>query len=242
MRSIRVAVLLLALIGVTAAIMRIAHVDDLAQRLEPLRDATLQRLSIRDPHAAERLVLIREFDRSYAAHRAITLLHVLPGALILVLMLPQFSSRIRDRFPAFHRWSGRLTVLAGFGVAAAAFFFGIVRPFAGRLEAIATALFGGLFTLDLILGVVAARRRDFTTHRHWMIRAAALAFGIATIRLIMAVLDPLLTMRGVSAPAVFVASLWSGWIVMLLAAELWIRYSIPSALRSSFPPAIGGHQ
>jgi hypothetical protein len=226
--AIRVAAIVLALIGVTAAILRILYVDDLGVRSDPLRNISLERLAIVDPHLDERLAQMRRFDHSYAVSPKMALLHTAPGALLLVLMLLQFSSRIRGRFPAFHRWSGRVTILAGLAVAGAAFFFGVLRPFAGTMEGIAAILFGAIFVYSLVRGFLAARRRDFAVHREWMIRAAAIAFGIATIRLVMSVLDPLMTIYGFSAPAVFVASLWSGWIVMLLIAELWIRYSMPA--------------
>ncbi|MCU1230874.1 MAG: hypothetical protein JWO97_3758 [Acidobacteria bacterium] len=221
--AIRAVAVVLVVIGVLAAILRIVYLDDLAVRSDPVRNTSLRRLSIVDPHAGERLAQMRRFDGSYAVSPKMTLLHVAPGALLLVLMLMQFSSRIRRRFPSFHRWSGRVTVIAGLAITIAALFFAIGRPFAGVLEAIAAFLFGGLFVVSLLLGFLAARRRDFAVHREWMIRASSVAFGISSVRLTMSVLDPLMTMAGFSAPAVFDASLWSGWIVMLLVAELWIR-------------------
>jgi hypothetical protein len=233
--AIRVAAIVLVLIGVTAAIARILYTDDLAVRADPLRNVTLQRLAIVDPHADEQLAHMRRFDRTYAMSPRMTLLHVAPGALLLVLMLLQFSSRIRSRFPSFHRWSGRVTILAGLAAVVAAFYFAVVRPFAGTAEASAAFLFGAIFVVSLVLGFLAARRRDFAAHREWMIRAAAIAFGISTVRLVMSVIDPLMTIFGASAPAVFAASLWSGWIAMIVIAELWIRCSrsLPASPMSS---------
>src|SRR5512134_2828891 len=75
------AVVLLVALGVAAAIARALFVDDLAARLEPSRRSILRSLAISDPLPLQRDEELARFDASYAAHRRMTLLHVLPGAL-----------------------------------------------------------------------------------------------------------------------------------------------------------------
>ena len=58
-----------------------------------------------------------------------------------------------------------------------------------------------------------------------MIRAFAVAVGIATVRVVGMVLDVALTPAGVGPADVFVLSLWTGWTVTLAGAEGWIRYT-----------------
>src|SRR6266567_2802854 len=47
-----------------------------------------------------------------AAHRALTLAHVLPGMLFMVLGPLQFVRRIRSSYPWLHRWTGRAFLIA----------------------------------------------------------------------------------------------------------------------------------
>ena len=56
----------------------------------------------------------------FAARPSLTLLHILPAALFIVLMPLQFVSRIRTRHVAWHRWSGRLLIVLGFVVGTSA--------------------------------------------------------------------------------------------------------------------------
>jgi len=86
-------------------------------------------------------------------------------------------------------------------------------------------VFGGLFLFAVYRGVRAIRRGQVARHREWMIRVFALAVAISTVRLVGAVLDVALTPLGVRPPAVFALSVWTGWILTLGIAELWIRHT-----------------
>lgn len=61
-------------------------------------------------------------NEGFAQHPTITSLHVVPGLLYLALAPLQFSPSIRGRFPAYHRWSGRLLAAIGLVIGAAALF------------------------------------------------------------------------------------------------------------------------
>ena len=76
-----------------------------------------------------------------------------PGALLLVLMPVQFSSRVRSRFITFHRWSGRLLLLTAFVAVPAGLFFGVGMPWGGAGEVIGVSLAGGLFPGGVERGV-----------------------------------------------------------------------------------------
>jgi len=229
--AIRIAAIVLALIGIVAAVARFVFPRDLATRLEPTRAAMLREMSVVDAKAAERPIEVRTFDRHFSAHLRTTLVHVGPGGVVLALMLLQFSRRFRDRYRAFHRWSGRVVVIGGLASGFAGLYFGTVKPFGGNAERIAALLFGGLFVVSLTRGFLLARQRNFDRHREWMIRAVAVAYGIATIRVFSTIIDPLTAPLGWGMDSVLVASLWSGWIVMVVFAELWIRATRQDALR-----------
>ena len=168
---------------------------------------------------------VMSFSGKYYEHRLATFLHVLPGALVLLLVPLQFSSRVRSRYISVHRWSGRLILLAVIPLAFSGFFFGAM-PFAGPLETLATVVFGGLFLLAAARAFVAIRQRDIGRHREWMIRMLAVAIGIETIRVVDLLLVGALEM---SARSAFAISIWLGWILTVGAAELWILNTRPSA-------------
>jgi uncharacterized membrane protein len=150
---------------------------------------------------------------------------VIPGGIFLTLALFQFSSNARRRYLPFHRWFGRALVLTAFAIGLTGLYFGLVVPYAGRSEAISIAIFGGLFLTAISRGFIAIRRGQVAQHREWMIRAFALALGIATVRIVGAIIDVTLTPAGIRPPVIFVLSVWVGWLLTLLAAELWLRHT-----------------
>jgi len=101
-------------------------------------------------------------------------------------------------------------------------FFGLLIPYAGAPEAFVIALFGGLFLLALVRAVRAIRRGDVARHREWMIRAYAVAIGIASTRVVGAALDIALSPAGVGPRPLFVLAIAAGWAATVGAAELWI--------------------
>jgi hypothetical protein len=81
-------------------------------------------------------------DAHFTDHRALTLAHVLPAMLFMLLGPLQFIKSLRAKHPAFHRWSGRvfLTSAAVIGVTGLTM---AVRPTIGGLdEKSAILLFG----------------------------------------------------------------------------------------------------
>jgi uncharacterized membrane protein len=223
------AIVLLVLIGVTAALGRGMFPSDLATRAEPFRQQLLDALHRDDPFALQRAAQLDLFDRRFAAHPVATLLHIVPGAIFLVLAPLQFLARVRDRHIRFHRWSGRLIVLAAWVSGVAGLYFGLFMPFGGRGEAIAIALFGGLLLTSVSIGLVSIRRGQVARHREWMIRAFAVAIAISTVRVVAAILDLALTPAGFGPQSVFVLSIWTGWAITVGAAELWIVRTRPRA-------------
>jgi hypothetical protein len=176
-----------------------------------------------DPHLIEHEAFIRNFDRPYAAHPTIARLHVGPGALFLIFALVQFSSRVRRRFPAFHRWSGRMLLLLSLFFLVTAFYFAFTSPGGGPGETAVGAIFGVLFIYCAARAFLAIRRGDVARHREWIIRACAIAFGISTVRIAASIIDPVFVSSSYSSAFLFVFSLISGWVISVASAEWWIR-------------------
>jgi uncharacterized membrane protein len=226
-RLVWIGVIVLVAIGVVAAIARGIFPADFGARLEPGREQLLDAFGRRDPLAMDRRAEIARFDRRFASHPAATLLHIVPGAVFLLLAPFQFSARIRRRHVTVHRWSGRLLLVAGTIGVISGLYFGLLMPYGGWGEGLAIALFGGLFLFALDRGYGAIRRRDVTRHREWMIRVFAIAIAISTVRIVAGVLDIWLTPFGFLPARLFVVSLWTGWLLTLGVAELWIRHMRP---------------
>jgi uncharacterized membrane protein len=212
-------------IGVAAAIGRTVFLPDFVTRAEPLRRQILDGLHREDPFAHERPAELDEVDRRFAAHPVVTLLHVIPGGLFLLLAPLQFVTRVRSRYPDVHRWSGRALLLLAGIVGCTGLYFGLAMPYGGRGEAIAIGVFGGLLLVAATTAFVAIRRRQVARHREWMLRVFAIAIAISTVRLIGAVADVVLTPAGWPPKEVFVFSIWTGWILTLGTAEVWIRHT-----------------
>ncbi len=228
----------LAALGVTSALARAFFIGDFGARIEPARESVLDALGRRVPLASQRPAETAAFDRRFGEHRLATLLHIVPGAAFLLLAPLQFSARIRRRHPVVHRRSGRaLLVVATIG-GVSGVYFGLLMPYGGWGEALAIALFGGLFLAAVAKGYLAIRARQIARHREWMIRVFALAVAISTVRIVAGLLDIALAPAGISPRTLFVISLWTGWITTIAAAEWWIRRTRSAApLHSESPLA-----
>lgn len=161
-----------------------------------------------------------DFEAKYEHNRSLILRHVVPGALILLLAPLQFAGGVRRRYPRYHRWAGRLILLAVWISGSAALAFGLLVPFGGTPERIVTAIFGSLFLYFPGRGWRAIREGRVDEHREWMIRMYSLALAVGLIRVI-GLLLVWLTPVGIREG--FNWSLWSGFVISLAAAEIWIR-------------------
>ena len=226
----------LTFLGVLSAGLRVADVVE-ARRAG---SAPLSTLSSRERWALDRSTAIiqvpegspryREieaafatFGRTYVVHARSAFLHIIPGALFLVLATMQFSARIRRRYPAAHRWNGRTLLTLAAAIGLSGIYLGLRAPFGGPGESVAAIVFGGFFLGSASRSYVAIRRGDVAAHREWMLRMYAVALGVAVIRLIGL---PWSALPG-RPQDLFVLALWSGWILTLGLAEWWIRHTRP---------------
>ena len=231
---VRVITVALCLVGVLGAVQRTV-IATLRQPRDASGFTPIERTNARimarvagivpgTPRHADLMAGMLEFERKYEGNRTLILLHVIPGGLILLFAPLQFSGRIRRRYTAYHRWAGRVLLVAVAISGIAAFAFGLFMPFGGWLESAAVMLFGTLFFYSGARAWVAIRRRDVATHREWMTRMFAVAVGIATTRVISIVLGALFTLTLREA---FVISLWAGFTSSVVAAEFIIYRARP---------------
>ena len=217
----------LVALGLVAVALRARSPDDAATQLEGLRQAILLFVYGAQETTPSRLVEIGEFDRRFREHPFPTLGHILAGGTFLLLIPLQLSQSIRTRFPAFHRWTGRVLIVLAFAAGVTALFFGLGMPFGGLAEAaIISAVILWLF-VSLGRAYVAIRRGDVERHREWMLRVVAACIGVSVVRVVGAMVDVTLTPNGVHASVAFVIALWVGWAATFVVTEWWIRRTRP---------------
>lgn len=216
-------VIVFVLVGVASAALRVTNPTDSGTRMEPLRQAVFATLHLTQQHADERAAELDRFDSRFAAHRGATLLHVVPGALVLLLAPLQFLTRGRSRYARLHRWSGWVVVALALVTALSALFFGLLMPYAGALESIPITLFSLVLLVALFRAVTAIRAGRVHAHREWMVRAFAVLVAISTVRFVAIPVDLFTTPLGMGPRAQFVLAVWMGWLTTLGVAEWWIR-------------------
>ncbi len=161
-------------------------------------------------------------DSGFARHEGLTLLHILLGAIYLVLASLQFVPSIRQKHLEFHRWSGRLLVVVGLVIGISALVMSFKMNIGGPNETAATTLFAIVFLVCLIKAYLFIRRKDVTRHREWMIRAYAVALGVATTRPIVGIF---FAFRRLTPHEFFGIAFWLGFTITVLVGELWIDYT-----------------
>ena len=155
----------------------------------------------------------------YLAHQVPLYLHV-TGAMLALATAPwQLSRTLRRRVPRVHRVLGRLF---GLGVLVGGVGGLLLAPtaFGGPVARAGFATLAAVWLATTVLGVSAARRRDLTTHRRWMVRAVALTFAAVTLRLYLAAwagLDAAGLAPGTFAQA-YAAIAWLAWLPNLAVA------------------------
>jgi len=162
------------------------------------------------------------WEAHYAQHRFLTLLHVVPGLLFMVLGPLQFVQRIRSRHIRLHRWSGRVFVASGLLIGVSALRMGFLMPIGGANETAATTFFAVLFLFALSKAFFHIRRREIARHREWMIRAFSIGLAVATMRPLVGLF---FFFSHLSVQEFFGITFWIAFTSHLLAAEAWINYT-----------------
>jgi hypothetical protein len=105
-------------------------------------------------------------------------LHFATGGVLLALGPLQLFQGLRARWPAFHRWAGRVYVAAALGAGVGGLVFIAVRGTVGGLPmSVGFALYGIAIVAAAAQAVRHARARRFDLHRAWAIRLSALVIG-----------------------------------------------------------------
>jgi uncharacterized membrane protein len=215
-RIVWAAVIFLALIGIAVAVRRSVVL------LQPVA------IRVRNNPAAS-------LDTAFANRRTLTLAHIFPAMLFMVLGPLQFVRGLRTKYPRVHRWSGRIFLVASAVVGATGLALAFGQTIGGVDEKAAITLFGTLFLIALARGLWHALRCEFARHREWMIRGYAIGLAVATIRPIMGAFFATALLRGhqPDPKEFFGTAFWIGFTLQTIAAEIWINYTRPIATQDA---------
>jgi uncharacterized membrane protein len=98
-------------------------------------------------------------------------MHVTSAAVIMLAGALQLIPQIRSRFPAFHRWNGRIYMLTAVALSTAGLYMTWIRGSVGDLsQHIGGSLGAVLIWLCAAMALRYALARDFKTHRRWALR------------------------------------------------------------------------
>lgn len=159
-------------------------------------------------------------DDVFASHAALTLAHIIP-ALLFVVVAPFIVFR---RLQPIHAVE-RVFYLLGAIVGLTAYAMSLYSSVGGWIERSAILLFDTLFLFSLIRAYLYHRQRDPQLERLWQLRSVAVLLGIATARPVMGVFFATARLTHLVPAQFFGIAMWIGFSVNALVFELWIRYA-----------------
>jgi len=157
-----------------------------------------------------------EMRASFENHPVGISTHIYAAALALLLGPFQFSSRLRSRWPALHRWTGRVYLGVAVLVGGLAGLYMSQFAFGGVMSKLGFAFLAIAWLFTGLRAYLSARARDFTAHRRWMIRNYSLSFAAVTLRLYLA---PVFIFQ-IPFELAYPVIAWVCWVPNLLVGQL----------------------
>ena len=148
-------------------------------------------------------------------------LHIVAGIFFNLLGPFQFAPVLRQRWPRWHRLSGRVWIIAGVLVGLSGLWMNQFFPAYGgflKYSGIALSSIGVIGSLGIALRAIL--NRDVPRHRVWMMRGFAIGLGPATQRLFIL---PVFFIHGSVSDLMIGLVIWFGLVLNLIVVE-WILY------------------
>lgn len=165
-----------------------------------------------------------DVDR-FAGLSLVLVAHIVGASVYCILGAFQFPARFRGKHRGWHRVAGRVLVGAGLIAALAGLWLAFAAgpvPSDGVLLRGIRLVVGSLMVFSIVAGFTFALRRDFRSHRAWMIRGYAIGQGAGTQAIVSA---PWTIFFGSAHGVTRALLLAAGWAINLAVAELIIRRS-----------------
>lgn len=156
-------------------------------------------------------------DDAFASHAALTLAHILP-ALLFVLLSPFV---VFARF-AHLQWPERIVLPLGVVVGLTAYAMS-AYAIGGWTERSAVFFFDSLFLFSLLRAWWHRQRGEAVLKRRWLLRSIAILLGIATTRPVMGVFFATSPATHLVPSQFFGIAFWIGFSINTLVFEFWLR-------------------
>jgi hypothetical protein len=169
-------------------------------------------------------------DQAFAAHAGLTLAHIVPA--ILFVLLAPFA--VFSRFARL-RWPERIVFPLGAIVGLTAYAMASYSV-GGWTERSGIYLFDTLFLYSLARAFQHRQRGEVELKRRWLLRSIAILLGIGTARPVMGVFFATSRLTHLTPSQFFGIAMWAGFSINLLVFELWIRSADRRSLRAGTAP------
>ena len=173
------------------------------------------------PPVVQRAPELAALDTAFASRNVLTLFHIVPALLFVVLLPAWFSHTVRNRVHG-HRTITYALFFLGTIIGATAIPLSM-HPTGGLNEAAAAILYDALFLFSLIRAWILFHSGDWALHRTWMMRGIAVLLGIATTRPVMGVFFATESVTHLQPQQFFGTAFWIGFTATYIAGEAYLR-------------------
>lgn len=156
-----------------------------------------------------------DLDRTFAGHTALTLAHILPALLFVILAPIVLMSRSRT-----FAWAERLLFPVG-GIVGITAYAMSGFSIGGWLERSAVLFFNSIFLFSLWRAY--REKPETVQRRRWLLRAIVVLLGIATTRPVMGVFFATSRLTHLQPGQFFGMAFWIGFSINAIVIELWLR-------------------
>ena len=155
-------------------------------------------------------------DAAFSSHAALTLAHIIPAPIFVVLAAVVLLRRNSGEWPErlFFPF-GLITGVTAYAMSAYAI--------GGWIERSAVFVFDTWFLYSLFRAYTLRLHGDATGKRQWMTRAVGILLGIATTRPVMGILFATSPFTHLTPKQFFGIAFWIGFSINALVIELWLH-------------------
>lgn len=160
--------------------------------------------------------VIPEMKASYIQNRTGIYTHIFCASIALLLGPFQFSSRLRQRHTALHRWLGRIYLGVGVGIGGMAGLYMSAFAFGGSTAQLGFACLALAWMATGMFAFHAIRQGRIAEHQRWMVLNFSLTLAAVTLRLYI----PAAMLAGLAFEVAYPFIAWLCWIPNLAAGAL----------------------
>jgi hypothetical protein len=197
-------IIILALIGIAAAIRRALIIENMIPAFNPPK--------------------YPGFDSGFSKHRALTFFHIIPGSLFMILGPLLFIKRIKNRNLGLYKRIRTFYFICAYITGMSALAMSYTVSIGGANETAATTTFALFFLYCLTKALINTFNRNNVLYREWLLRSFAIGLAIATTRPIVGIF---FAVSSLSPHEFFGIAFWIAFTLHLIIVEAWIRHTRP---------------